>query len=548
MPLMMTPYVLLCGVSTLIASLVAYLAWQRRNSPSAIPLTRLMLSAAIWSFGMTFDYAAVEIEHKILWSKIEYIGALTLPVFFLWFALSYSRLNHWITKRNIALLFTLPILTYLIALTNEYHHLIWTSYIPVPGQSNLIIFGHGVWFWIGVIGYSYLLIFIGSALLTWNVTTLPPCYRMQAALVVFATLIPWIANISYSTGLIPIPGLEPTSIAMVFSGVIILGAISYFYLLDRVPIARHTLIETMNEGMLFLDLDNQVIDVNPATQSLLDYSSTIKPKIDAEEIFAPYDDLLQHLQNNSAQESKFIISTKHNRFIEISLARVDDPFEGVIGKILILNDITDQKIAEERVKIANLRLQEQLDEIQSLQAILKEQVIRDSLTGLYNRRFLDEMLEKELARAERARYPLSILMLDIDHFKELNDLHGHQAGDQMLRALSRLLLAKVRHSDLVCRFGGEEFTIIMPNASLAIAKSRAESIVQETSKLRVRWEEHQLQITISIGVAIFPEHGQTSSEVISAADSALYTAKQTGRNRVVVEQLPASQANPSPSG
>jgi diguanylate cyclase (GGDEF)-like protein/PAS domain S-box-containing protein len=534
MPLMMTPYVLLCGVSTLIALLVAYLAWQRRNSPSAIPLTRLMLSAAIWSFGMTFDYASIEIEHKILWSKIEYLGALSLPVFFLWFALSYSRLNRWITKRNIALLFTLPILSYLITLTNEYHHLIWTSYTPVPGQSNLIIFGHGVWFWIGVIGYSYLLMFIGSALLIWNVTTLPPCYRIQAALVVFATLIPWIANISYSTGLIPIPGLEPTSITMVFSVVIILGAISYFYLLDRVPIARHTLIETMNEGMLFLDLDNQIIDVNPAVQTLLNYHSNIKPKDNAEEIFAPYDNLLEHLKNNSTEDGKFIINTNQKKFIEISLALVNDPFEGVIGKILFLRDISDQKNAEERVKIANLRLQEQLDEIQSLQAILKEQVIRDSLTGLYNRRFLDEMLEKELERAERAGYPLSILMLDIDHFKKLNDQYGHPAGDQILRALSRLLLAKVRHSDLVCRYGGEEFIIIMPNASLTSAKLRAETIVKETSQLRVSWEEYQLQITISIGVAIFPEHGQTSPEIISAADSALYTAKKIGRNRVAV--------------
>ena len=177
--------------------------------------------------------------------------------------------------------------------------------------------------------------------------------------------------------------------------------------------------------------------------------------------------------------------------------------------------------------LANLELREDL----MLQAI------RDPLTGLFNRRYLEEALEREVLRCARKKRALGMIMLDLDHFKTFNDTSGHEAGDSMLKALSYFLLDNVRAEDIVCRYGGEEFLLIMPEASLDLARQRAEQLRQEVKGLTVQHEGHPLgTVTLSLGVVAFPQHGATVNELLRAADSALYSAKQEGRDRVAVWQ------------
>jgi diguanylate cyclase (GGDEF)-like protein len=164
---------------------------------------------------------------------------------------------------------------------------------------------------------------------------------------------------------------------------------------------------------------------------------------------------------------------------------------------------------------------------------LHEQSIRDSLTGLYNRRFLEEFLLRELARADRKKHPLSIITMDIDHFKRINDTLGHGAGDIVLRRVGLLLQGFVRQSDIACRVGGEEFSVLLPEASMQIATQRAENIRRAVQELKLKYEEHTLAaITISLGVAAFPDHGTTPAALLHAADQAMYDAKYRGRDRV----------------
>jgi len=164
---------------------------------------------------------------------------------------------------------------------------------------------------------------------------------------------------------------------------------------------------------------------------------------------------------------------------------------------------------------------------------LHEQSVRDSLTGLYNRRFLEEFLLRELARADRKKHPLSIITMDIDHFKRINDTLGHGAGDIVLRRVGLLLQGFVRQSDIACRVGGEEFSVLLPEASMQIATQRAENIRRAVQELKLKYEEHTLAaITISLGVAAFPDHGTTPAALLHAADQALYDAKYRGRDRV----------------
>ncbi|MGE5659876.1 MAG: PAS domain S-box protein [Actinomycetota bacterium] len=174
--------------------------------------------------------------------------------------------------------------------------------------------------------------------------------------------------------------------------------------------------------------------------------------------------------------------------------------------------------------LANIRLHE----------ALQQQSIRDPLTGLFNRRYLEESLEREINRAERKQQPLSVIMIDIDHFKRFNDTYGHEAGDRVLRELGRFFSQQVRGSDIACRYGGEEFTLILPETSREVAQERAEQIRELVKALQLQYRNQDLgQITLSLGVAIFPEHGLTGEAVIRAADGALYRAKQEGRDRTV---------------
>ena len=171
-----------------------------------------------------------------------------------------------------------------------------------------------------------------------------------------------------------------------------------------------------------------------------------------------------------------------------------------------------------------------------LQTFVREQSIRDPLTGLYNRRYMEEALKQHLSHVTRHLHPLGVMMIDIDHFKGFNDRYGHRAGDGLLRELGKFLQNHIRAEDIACRYGGEEFLLIMPDTLQETALRRAEQLRQEVRTLRVEnaGQPHE-EITLSLGVAIYPVHGHTIETLLRAADSALYRAKQEGRDRVIVD-------------
>jgi len=167
-----------------------------------------------------------------------------------------------------------------------------------------------------------------------------------------------------------------------------------------------------------------------------------------------------------------------------------------------------------------------------LQSALRQQSIQDALTGLFNRRYLDESLGREIARARRSGAPVGIIMIDIDYFKRFNDTYGHEAGDTVLQSVGKFISLHVREDDIACRYGGEEFTLIMPGASLESAFERAEELRKGVQSLQMSHAGKLLEsITLSLGVAAFPQYGETGEMVIQAADAALYRAKDNGRNR-----------------
>jgi len=176
-----------------------------------------------------------------------------------------------------------------------------------------------------------------------------------------------------------------------------------------------------------------------------------------------------------------------------------------------------------------------LVEVRKTERTLRRQALRDPLTGLFNRRLFDAGLEQEILRSRRSGNPVSLLILDIDHFKNFNDQYGHDAGDAILRSIGQLLQAQVRGGDVACRFGGEEFVILMPNAPLESAKARGRQILEAIRGQEIPHQGHLLPpVTASLGVAEFPTHATDADGILDAADNALYIAKRTGRDRMVV--------------
>jgi diguanylate cyclase (GGDEF)-like protein len=190
--------------------------------------------------------------------------------------------------------------------------------------------------------------------------------------------------------------------------------------------------------------------------------------------------------------------------------------------------------AEEELREANARLQAQIAEVEALQGRLREQAIRDPLTRLFNRRYFSETLQRELARCRREGRPLCIALLDLDHFKEVNDAHGHDAGDRVLEAFGRFLLERTREGDVACRYGGEEFIVVLPGAAGPAACARAESWRADLHDFPIPHSGRGSALTMSIGVAEFPTPAQTADQLIRLADVALYQAKREGRDRVVL--------------
>jgi diguanylate cyclase len=207
-------------------------------------------------------------------------------------------------------------------------------------------------------------------------------------------------------------------------------------------------------------------------------------------------------------------------------------FFSYIRRLHEVQDAVDEQ--KRTLEVANQALHQQIVKINDLQEKLREQANRDSLTGLFNRRYLEGTLERELARCKREGAPLTMLLLDIDHFKLVNDTYGHQAGDEVLRVFARALLESARAEDIVCRYGGEEFLLVLPKMPLNIARGRATQLLELFRQTTVSFDESsRIPVTTSIGIAAVPDHATSVENLIRCADQALYRAKSTGRNRAV---------------
>jgi diguanylate cyclase (GGDEF)-like protein/PAS domain S-box-containing protein len=298
-------------------------------------------------------------------------------------------------------------------------------------------------------------------------------------------------------------------------------------------------------SIIITDRNGDIIYVNPKFTEITGYTyeevlgentRLLKTELTPEEVFP---EMWEAISSGREWRGEFCNRKKNGeQYWELaSISPIFDRAGQITHYVAVKEDITERKRKDLALQAAYVQVNRQLEQIQMLQVALREQAIRDPLTGLYNRRYLYETLGQEFSRSRRENRSVSMIMLDIDHFKCLNDQYGHAAGDAILQALSDTLLVATRKGDTVCRYGGEEILIAMPNTTVTQARRRASKLMNEIAALSVAFEDKWLSITVSIGVAAFPEHGEAIDEVIRAADNALYRSKETGRNRLTVYAL-----------
>ncbi len=225
------------------------------------------------------------------------------------------------------------------------------------------------------------------------------------------------------------------------------------------------------------------------------------------------------------------INTEHGDIIEDYLLNKVDSTEKTLRRY---RDELESLVAERTLKL--IKVNEKLADVNlRLRETLKRESIQDSLTNLYSRYYMEKSLERELSRCKRHEFPLTVIKADIDHFKTLNDTYGHIAGDLDLQRLGQYLESNIRQEDIACRYGREEFALILPQASPENIRQRAEQMrVEVKEHLKTTYQNTILGITISMGIAGFPEHGTNSGEILGAADFALYRAKGKGCDRIEV--------------
>lgn len=517
--------VFLLIISALITSftLVAVFA-RRKNIRGARPLHIFLIACIIWDITYTFHWLAQGAAEKAFWLDMTYVGVVSVPASILVFIITYFGKERWLTWNRVVLLISEPIITLLLLWTDPLHGWFYGGY-RFPMQSQIL--EGGFWFWVNVT-YQYGIILLVIIFMLQAVWKRSPLFHRQALWIATGLSFPIAGNIATFLGINPLPGVDLTPITFAFTGVLISTAVIFHGLFDLIPISRDVLVETNPDGVLLLDSNKRLIDINPAAQRIMHLPAESLIGLPVKDVLSSVPGLDELLAGKGPGRIEMVIHEPEQRYIQMSTEGLVHHPSGLVGQLVICRDITEQKNNE-------LRLREQYDEITALKETLSEQAIRDPLTGMYNRRYLYETLPREIARSERSGSPMCVAILDMDNFKSINDTFGHAAGDHVLVELSRYLEKNTRQGDMVVRYGGEEFLISLSNTPADAAYYRVEGWLTHFATTIIPYNEAQIIATFSAGIAVFPDDGLTAEQLINQADSLLYQAKEAGKCRIKLE-------------
>ncbi len=646
----MTAYAILTALAAIFSLGLAIYAFRHRQVGGALQLALLMMATFTWSFFYSLELLAKTLPAQITFAKLSYFGIVTAAPAWALFGVTYVGQRRRAQPSFYFLIWSIPAITLFLVLTNEQHHLIWQAYQGIHGPDYIVPRStYGWWFWIHA-AYSYLLLLFGSIpLIRQGVRTLRTNPK-QAIVLLIGILPAWLINFIYLIGKEPVPGLDLTVFGLLCSGLILIIGIFRYRMLDIIPIAAETILDTITDGIMVVNVNRKtILQVNKAISQLLNISPEQLPGISLSAIcpqaaralqqqrpiiqigqrwfqvttapikMAPdlqllyLRDITRSRQDaeNLRQQNRFldglnqitrtILSSQDETRTLQTLARqtaamlqtphviivdnesssfqvlaatipLEEAQQALIGLPLnVFQGPTPQIITQAESCIQSLLLLPLQAEKQTLGALvigyphaytfskqdiarggqvadqialalskirllreMQNLAIRDDLTNAYNHRFLNFAGQKLFLECQQTGRPFSLLLFDLDAFKQINDRYGHLIGDLVLSQIARRAQSRLEEQDALVRYGGDEFIVLMPNTTLNAALERARLLKEHISHPPIKIPNAEIRPGVSVGLATLTPEVENLEALIRRADTALYQGKRKGKNCIVV--------------
>ena len=528
MSMTFTPHVLPFALAALVLAALIPVAWSNRRDPVARWFAWTLVAFIVWAVGYIFEILSVELDSKLLFANIQFLGVATVSVCWWEMTRRYLGLSN-IPRALTAFLWLVAGATVVIAFTNpgglfRGQPFIETGTAPIP----VLHADYGPWYTYALLPLSALLNMAVLALLGWRAFGAHRFYRKQYVVLFTALLLPLTATVLYISGLQPWRDYNLTAAVAGVSGLLLAVGLFRWRLFDIVPFARDLVVEDLADGVIVADKGGRIVDLNASAERLTQLKHDQVVGRPVEEVLAKYPALKELLAapddgpSHTISRREMVVKLGDvNRYYGISSSRVMTRRGRFLGRAVVMHEVTER-----------VRLVEQVRELAN----------SDDLTGLVNRRHFFELAGLEFERARRYNYPVSLIMFDVDRFKQVNDTHGHRAGDLVLRELANRCRSVLRSTDIVGRLGGEEFAVLLAYADLQGAAQTADRIRQAVESMRVGKGLYGdgIKVTLSAGVTQLDADAETASDtldtVLERADNALYQAKGMGRNSVVTSE------------
>ncbi|HEX4321958.1 MAG TPA: diguanylate cyclase [Acidobacteriaceae bacterium] len=500
---------LLTGIALLLAFL-AVVTWNRReDAPEATTFAVLLASMAVYAFGYAGEIAQTTTAAAHLWLDVEYLALPWAGGLWLLAACKHNGM-----RGRLSLFFLIPAVTFLGYYTN-FRNLFYTAPMEMTqrGPFAVMVVHRGP---LSTLDNAYLMVcfLAGAWIYLSGLRHSSSLFRRQAVVLVLSSLLPFVGYFVYLAGLSPW-GLDITPVTLGVTCALIYYGIFHCGIFDLAPLARNLIFNSMRDAVLILDTHDRLLDFNPAAKALFpilnkrNLGTGVTPMLAGSAAFAEAVQKVTEMVEVTLDDAE--LSSYEVRTWPLFTASASAASR-LVGRAVIFADVT-----------AQVRLREEL----------RGRAETDPLTGVANRRRFYHALDVECLRFTRNHLQLTVMMIDLDHFKEVNDQYGHLTGDAVLRIVAQLLLLCLRKTDLLARYGGEEFAVLLPETSLAGAEVIAERIRQTICQKPVVAEGVSVDVSVSIGLASHSDEREATPEILlKKADLALYRAKAAGRNRV----------------
>jgi diguanylate cyclase (GGDEF)-like protein len=501
-------YVFIVSVSLVLLITVMLYALRNREIPGSIAYVLQIVCVSIWSIGSLFEMLSKTEQAMLFWRNFEQIGVFLIPVACVYFAIDYAGYDRF--KKYIPLLSILPVISILLVFTDSYTHLMRTGYTI----SHSELFGsalsvHQTLLGVLLVAYNYILVFLALIILWVFSREVSKSQRGQVLLVLCATALVFIL------AFIKTAFFEGTAVNLPIVTIYLPGGLVLFYNLYRnkffrlSPVAREKVFDVIEIGIIVTQSNGIVADANPCAREIMQSCMNVATPLrgmDIREALHTYPEWVSLLERDAYDTLEIEVQNEDICYVEIRVYPLQSNSGRPIGAVSLLRDVTQ------------LRKQE---------LALRARAETDFLTSLLNRDSFLKEFDGMKSDANASGMPLSVLMMDLDKFKAINDTYGHDAGDRVLVSVAEVLRATLRQGDAIARIGGDEFAAVLPNVDKQEAALIADRIIQSASEHSTAVDaQNSIPLKLSIGICDNSE-AISADEMLKRADKAMYAAKHS---------------------